>query len=128
MKATIVDGQLFFGPKLLTAREAIESLYADAGQLAGTLEDLRRTEFAHQRQLEEAALAGEPLDNIRRTLAQVRHELAEIEREHTGLLTEARNITIEETRHAANQIAEQERQAIAALIRPFETVILEAQQ
>lgn len=127
MNVTIVDGQLFFGPKLLTALEATEYLYDEANHMRGHIEELRQLEFKNQRLLEDGVLADAPLDDLRRTLAQIRHELAEIEREQGKLFAQAREISNVEVRHIANQIREQERQAIAVLLAPFNNAIHEAQ-
>lgn len=125
MIPNLIDGELFFGPKLLTAREAIEQLNADAGALSGSIDELRHAEFIAQRKLETAAVDGEPLADYRRTVAQIRHELDEIERERNELLFAAKRVADAEVAHIARQIAAAEREAIAALTRPFETILKE---
>ena len=128
MKTEIIGGEIFFTDKLLTSREALEAIYAKTEPLEGAIADLRHLEFRAVRNLETAVLDDQGIADCRRDLAQIRHELAEQERRFSALLAEAAAIRQAELQHGAELIRHAEREAIAALIRPFETVILETRQ
>lgn len=128
MKTEIIAGEIFFTEKLHTGREAIEAIYAKTEPLEGAIADLRTLELRAVRNLETAVLDDQGVADCRRDLAQIRHELAEQERRFSALLAEAAAIRQAELQHGAEQIKAAEREAIAALIRPFETVILETRQ
>lgn len=128
MKTEVIAGEIFFTEKLLTAREALECIYAKTEPLEGAIADLRHLQFRAVRNLETAVLDDAGVADCRRDLAQIRHELAEQERRFSALLAEAAAIRQAELQHGAEQIRTAEREAIAALIRPFETIILETRQ
>lgn len=128
MKTEVIAGEIFFTEKLLTAREALECIYAKTEPLEGAIADLLHLQFRAVRNLETAVLDDAGVADCRRDLAQIRHELAEQERRFSALLAEAAAIRQAELQHGAEQIRTAEREAIAALIRPFETIILETRQ